>query len=432
MRVRVRPADLLRAAILAAPIVLLLILAWRRAVPVPFGDDFSALLTLRPILLGEGSAMEGLWAPHMESRFVTVRAAMLLLGVLTGWNFSLMTLAVPLLAALNAFLLLRVLRPALDRLSAPERDAFRFLVVATSVSPVAWESWSTSYFLTTHLAFTFFLAAALLLREAPPRIGMPLAAAACALCSLSFIHGFSSWVLLLPLLPRRRLAAAWLLAGAALFLAYAWGMQDRLAAGPVAAFMQETPARAVAYAFALLGMPAETVDVRLGAAAGAAVVLGLFVAGLLASRGGAGRALLPAFCAYAFGLVSALAVVAGRLAQPLSLYGPLSSRYLVMTLPAVLCCIALVAALGGRRTARIMAACLIAAHLAAVPSALRQWDLVAARKEAGLACLSTPDFSDSCLRSLVWWEPEWVRAAVPVLVEIGIPVEGGDPGESSR
>jgi len=344
-------------------------------------------------------ALGDLFAQHNESRKVFPRLIFFYLARLTHWNVRCEMAVSWLIAcgiAAGVWLLAR--RTIADRTVAIAATALAILLV---FSPVQWWNWLFGIQIVVFLPMLMLVAA---LVVAPRR---PLVAAICCLVAgYSYANGMILWLLVLPMLERRRaVIVGWVAAAAAAIGVYFIGYHKPAASPPMT-----LSAGVVPFVLTFLGHPlAQAYATLLGAIAVAAFAL-------LAFR--AGRAGLPWVLVGAYAIISAATTAAGRLA--LGQQAALEPRYTTFAIP-IWIAIVMLGAMAMPRGRTLAAAAVLILHAIAITAA---WPEIRANyrdrllaRAATQLCEVLPD--QSLFSRLVERHATWGIGVVTQLAKIG-------------
>jgi hypothetical protein len=414
----------------AAPLVVLVVLVWRDHVDVPQWDQWRFPDLLASFEHGE-LTLRDLAAQHNEHRILFPRLIVLGLASLSRWNISLELAANLVLAcALFAVAAWETAR----RTESLGRGITAALVVLDSLlvfSLTQWENWlwgmEMAVFLNALAVVAAFaaLAAPDARRIDATRLGAAIAAGVVA--TYSFANGLLVWPIgaaVIGFAARRARAAlaAWLAAGAAVFLAYFRGYETP--AHTVPWTLLQKPVKHLGYALSYLGAPVAYFDRFASQLAGAAGLLALGYAAWRLGRSLASRSSLLFYGALAgYAVASAAITAVGRI----EISGPgssMTSRYITFGNLLWLAVVALLslAAFGDSRGSRsdrraepvvaaallaLLAGCLVASSVAAEPWFARQYEKLAPARAALLA--SEPERVPDEVLLRLCWSPELVR-----------------------
>lgn len=264
------------------PFLLLVAFVERRAVNVPYSDEWDLVPLLHKQALGT-LRLSDFWAQHNEHRDFFPQLILVKFARLTGWNLRWELVLNVVMAVFILTVVIALLRAALRPLgSAP----FAIGVVAAAwllFSPMQWENWLSGWQLQWFL-FEFAAVGAIALLSLWPAAWPAWMAVAAAIVltvisSYSLASGLFVWVAALYVFlvqPRYRAwLPLWLTAAALTFAFYLRGYREPLNSPPLTGFLHH-PSTFVLYLLAYLGTALEG-RVRLAVAAGLGVAA-LFVA----------------------------------------------------------------------------------------------------------------------------------------------------------
>ena len=307
------------------PPLVLAFLVWHDAVNVPYWDEWGSDMAGVLVKFKTGHLAFGdLWAQHNESRFLLLRALMVLSGCLTHWNLYGEVVLTFLLAAASAVMVYRLGCLSLaGRVGA--QGAVFFLASLLIFSPTQYEIWLWGMEFILLVPFLCLLGCLLSLQsKALGRWNLAWCAVLATVSTYSFSNGLVVWLAFIPMLAwpgrepeRPKKVFFWLLCFAANVALYFQNYQ--FASSDFWRFLLAKPGRVLEFFLAFLGGPLAR---RAGSAVEIAAVLGFVILALFAyavivifrrrkDKLMAGRA-LPWLAVGGYGMLSALLATCGR------------------------------------------------------------------------------------------------------------------------
>ena len=275
-------------ALCALPVVFLVAFVARRAVNIPYSDEWDLVPLLRKQASGT-LRLSDLWAQHNEHRDFFPQLIQVKLARLTHWDLRWELVVNLVLGAAILVVVLLLVRRALRPLGAGPLAVGTVGAAWLFCSPMQWENWLSGWQVEWFVCELAVVAALALLALWPatrpawiPVVGAALLG---VIASYSLASGLFVWVAAVFIFvvrpPYRRWLLAWLPAGLLTLALYLRGYHTPAGSPPVTAALHH-PGAFATYLLAYLGTPlwgrrAGAVLVGLGLAAAFAVALGYLV-----------------------------------------------------------------------------------------------------------------------------------------------------------
>ncbi|HEU5003001.1 MAG TPA: hypothetical protein VFW71_09510 [Actinomycetota bacterium] len=413
-------------ALCVLPFLLLVAFIERRAVNIPYSDEWDLVPLLRKQALGT-LRLSDVWAQHNEHRDFFPQLILLKLARLTHWDLRWelvvnVVLAVAMLAVL-LLLVRRVLRPLGVGPCAVGAVAAAWLFF----SPMQWENWLSGWQVGWFLAYGAAVGAIALLALWPAGrpAGIPVVGAIVlgVIASYSLASGLFVWPAALCVFvvqPRyRRWLWAWVGAGLVTAALYLRGYHSPAGAPPLTAGLHH-PGNFVLYLLAYFGTPlwgrrAGAVLVGLGVVVGFAVALRYLVRGdRQALRDAAAWVGLAVFA-----LLAALETAVGRVGfgatqATTSRYTTAALLFIVVTVVFGILAFHTWAsrehspAASGGRVGAVLVMIVVAAILRSYSSGISGSRVYRSYELAGRACMATATPTDHACLAILVRPPDYV------------------------